>query len=92
MHKVLFVPSKSLFPESCVSSGGSMVGLMVTSSKRAWATPTLRAPVPASDHCQLVPLQETLKHSSVSVCVGSLGPGGHEVGLSPLSISGKNGV
>ena len=26
--------SKSLFPQSCVSSGGSMVGLMVTSSKR----------------------------------------------------------
>ena len=24
--KVLFVPSKSLFPQSCVSSGGSMVG------------------------------------------------------------------
>ena len=32
-HKVLFVPSKSLFPQSCVSSGGSMVGLMVTSSR-----------------------------------------------------------
>ena len=31
-HKVLFVPSKSLFPQSCVSSGGSMAGLMVTSS------------------------------------------------------------
>ena len=31
-HKVLFVPSKSLFSQSCVSSGGSMVGLMVTSS------------------------------------------------------------
>ena len=29
-HKVLFEPSKSLFPESCVSSGGSIVGLMVT--------------------------------------------------------------
>ena len=28
-HKVLFVPSKSLFPQSCVSSGGSMVGLTV---------------------------------------------------------------
>ena len=27
-HKVLFVPTKSLFPQSCVSSGGSMVGLM----------------------------------------------------------------
>ena len=25
-HKVLFVPSKSLFPQSFVSSGGSMVG------------------------------------------------------------------
>ena len=25
-HQVLFVPSKSLFPQSCVSSGGSMVG------------------------------------------------------------------
>ena len=26
VHKVLFVPSKSLFPQSCVSSGGSLVG------------------------------------------------------------------
>ena len=25
-HKFLFVPSKSLFPQSCVSSGGPMVG------------------------------------------------------------------
>ena len=32
VHKVLFVPSNSLFPQCCVSSGGSMVGLMVTSS------------------------------------------------------------
>ena len=30
VHKVLFVPSKSLFPQSCVSSNSSMVGLMVT--------------------------------------------------------------
>ena len=30
-HKLLFVPSKSLFPQSCVSSGGSMVGLTATS-------------------------------------------------------------
>ena len=46
-HKVLFVPSKSLFPQSCVSSGSSMVGLMATSSKKAYATPrsaALRAP------------------------------------------------
>ena len=39
VHKVLFVPSKSLFPQSCVSSGGPMVGLMATSSKRAYAIP-----------------------------------------------------
>ena len=34
-HKVLFVSSKSLFPQSCVSSGSSMVGLIAPSSKRA---------------------------------------------------------
>ena len=43
-HKVLFVPSKSLFTQSCVSSDGSLVGLMATSSKRAYAIP--RSPVP----------------------------------------------
>ena len=37
VHKVLFVPSKSLFPQSCVSSGSSMEGLMTTSSRRAYA-------------------------------------------------------
>ena len=53
-HKLLFVPSKSLFPQSCVSSRGSMVGLMVTSSKRAYAIPRStapRAPAPAAVHC-----------------------------------------
>ena len=52
--KVLSVPSKSLFLQYCVCSGGSMVGLMVTSSKRAysisWSTAP-RAPAPASVHC-----------------------------------------
>ena len=43
-HKLLFVPPKNLFPQSCVSSGGSLVGLMVTSSKRAYATPRSTAP------------------------------------------------
>ena len=50
-HRVLFVPSKSLFPQSCVSSGHSIVGLMATSCKMTYAIPTPRAPVPASDHC-----------------------------------------
>ena len=53
-HKVLFVPSKSLFPQSYVSSGSSMVGLMVTFSKKAYAIPRStahRAPAPAAGHC-----------------------------------------
>ena len=53
-HKVLFVPSKSLFPQSCVSSDGSMVGLMVTSSKGAYAIPRStgsRAPAPTAVYC-----------------------------------------
>ena len=88
-HKVLFVPSKSLL-QSCVSSGDSIVVLMATSSKRAYAIPRSalpRAPAPVVVHCWPVPLQETLKHSSVSVSVGSLGRGVHKVFLSPLSIS-----
>ena len=44
VHKVLFVPSKSQFPQSCVSSGGSVVGLMEIASKRAYAIPRSTAP------------------------------------------------
>ena len=51
VHKVLFVPSKSLFPQSCVSSGGSVVGLMATSSKRAYV-------IPRSLHQEPLPLQQ----------------------------------
>ena len=36
--------SKSLFPWSCVSPGGSLVGLMVTSSKTAYAISRSAAP------------------------------------------------
>ena len=50
-HKVLFVPSKSLFPQSCVSSGSSVLGLMAISSKRAYATPRL--------HPEPLPLQQS---------------------------------
>ena len=50
----LFVPSKSLFPQSCVSSGGSMVGLIAISTKRAYTiseSAAPRAPVPVVVHC-----------------------------------------
>ena len=69
-HKVLFLLSKSLFPQSCVSSGSSMLGLMATSSKRAyvmlWSAKS-RVPAPVAGHCWPISLQETLKHSSASV-------------------------
>ena len=41
-------------PQSCVSSGRSMVGLMATSSKRAYAIPKSaapRAPASVAGHC-----------------------------------------
>ena len=53
VHKVLFVPFKSLFRQSYVSSGISVVGLIVTSSKRAYAIPRSaapRAPAPVAGH------------------------------------------
>ena len=74
--------SKSLFPWSCVSPGGSLVGLMVTSSKTAYAIPRStapRAPSPRAVHCLPVSPQETLTHSSVSVSVASLAPSEHKV-------------
>ena len=54
VQKLLFVPLKSLFPQSCLSSGGSMVGLMATSSKKAYAIPRSvapRAPASVASHC-----------------------------------------
>ena len=45
---------QGLFSQSCVSSGGSMVGLMATSSKRAYAIPRSagpRAPVLVAVYC-----------------------------------------
>ena len=54
-----FCPPRVCFPSPVLSSGGSMVGLMVTSSKRAYAirrSAAPRAPAPAAGT-----LQETLK-------------------------------
>ena len=64
-HKFLFVPSESLFPQSHTSSGGSMVGLMVISSKRAYAIPrsaTPRSPAPEAVHCWPIPHR---RHSNI---------------------------
>ena len=70
-------------------------GVNGTSSKRAYAifkSAVSRALGPVAVYCWPVPPQEMLKHSSVSVSVGSIGPGAQEVCLSPLSISGRRRV
>ena len=70
-HKVLFVPSKILFPRCCLGYGSFMVGLMATFSKRAYAIPrsaASRTPATAAGHCRTIPPQETLKHSSGYLC------------------------
>ena len=57
--------------QSCVSSRGSVVGLMATSPNRAYAIPKSaapRAPSPSAVHCWPIPLQETLKHFLLSLC------------------------
>ena len=72
-HSVLFLcPPRVCFP-STLSSGSSMVGLMMTTSKKAYATPRSavpRAPVPAAGHCWPVPLPETSTQRQVwfSLC------------------------
>ena len=50
-----------------------------------------QSPCPEAGHCWPLPPQETFKHSSGSVSVGSLGPGVYKVCLSTPSISGVYG-
>ena len=81
--------------QSCVSSGSSVVGLMRPPARGLMPYPSLLHPEPLplwQSSADLVPPQERLKHSFVPVSVGSLGPGVHKVCLSPLSVSGRNGV
>ena len=69
--------------------GGFIVGLMATSSKRAYFTYCVTqvsapiAPAPMAGHCWPIRLQETLKGRSGSVSGGSLGPGAHKVLFEP---------
>ena len=72
------MPSKSLLPQSCESFGGSIVGLMVTSSKRAYAI-TQVCCIQSSCPCgrPLLTHTSTLKGRSGLVSVGS--PAVHKV-------------
>ena len=94
-HKVLFVPSKSLFPQYCVSS---VVGL-----RRP--PPRGLMPYPGLLHLEPLPLQQSTadpylcrRHSNTVLSQSLWGlwvlgrGGGHKVCLSPLSVSGEDGV
>ena len=88
--------------QSCVSSGSSMVGLMATSSKRAYAIPKYAVPSHTHVWCTLSvypcgnPLLNHISTGNTQTVqpqsLWSLGPGAHKVCLSPLSSSGRNGV
>ena len=86
-YKVLFVPSKGLFPQSFLSSFSSMVRLMATSSKRAYAIPRSAAPQSLCScgrpllTCTSTWDTQTFKGRSGSVCVAS--PGTQNVFFEP---------
>ena len=72
--KLLFVPSKSLFPQSCVISDGSMAELMVTSSKRAYAIPRFNAPRAPAPACPIPDLYLFRRHSKTVLSQPLQGP------------------
>ena len=77
--------------QSCVSSDGSLLGLMMTSYKTAYAIPRStapRAPAPAQSTAGL----DLHRRCSDTVLSQSLGPGVYKVCLSPPSVSGEYGV
>ena len=78
--------------QSCVSSGSWVNGDLLQESLCHTQVCCTGAAAPAAVHCRPVPLQETLKHSSVSVSLESVFPCVEKVCLSTLSISGGNGV
>ena len=94
VHKVLLCSPRIYFPVQCKfwQLYGGLNGNLLQEGLCHTQVCCTQSPVPMADHCQLVPPQKTLKHSSISVSVGSLGPGVHKVCLSPLSVSGRNRV
>ena len=92
VHKVLLCPPRVYFPVQCKfwQLYGRVNGDLLQES--LCHTQICCTQSPAADHRWPIPPQEMLQHSSVSVSVGSLGPGAHKVCLNPLSISGRNGV
>ena len=85
VHTVLFLPSKRLYLQSCVSSGGSMVGLMATSSKRAYGIPRSTAP----SHTQVCCTQSSCPCNSSLLTHKSTGDAQMQFCLSLCGVSGS---
>ena len=88
VYKMLFVPSKILFPQSCVSSGGGVTGNLLpevlchtqvccTQSPGPCSRPLLTSTFAGGTHTQF---WFSLR--------GVSGPDVHKICLSPLSMSG----
>ena len=76
--------SRAVFPPHCLAWGQTMVGIMVTSFTRIYAsTVAFSTPDLAAGHCQQTPLPETPGHSQASLLWGHwsflLCPGAHKV-------------
>ena len=92
-HKVLFVPSMSLFPQPCVSSGVSMVELLVTSPRGLMPYPGLQNPEPLQLWQAIDDPYLCRRHSKASLAQSLWGLLVHtRFCLSPQSISGGYGV
>ena len=93
-HKVLFVPSKALFPQLYVSSAGCMLGLMATSSKWAYATfRSTEARAPALQQSAAYPYFRRRHSNTVLSHLCGISGSWFAQGLfEPLSFSGGYGV
>ena len=91
VHKVLLCPPRVYFPVLCKfwQLCGGVNGDLLQEGLCHTQVCCTQSPVPATEHYQPIPPQETLKHNSVSVSVGSWVL---RICLSPLSISGRNGI
>ena len=89
-HKILFVPSRVCFPVLCKSwclyfgikhnfFQEDLCHTQVYCTQSPWL---------AAGHCWPKPSQETLKHGSSSVSVGSPGPGAHKICALWASLAG----
>ena len=87
-------PSRIYFPVLCKFGQlcGEVNGNLLQEGLCHTQVCCTQSPCPCSSPLLTCTSQETLTHSSVSVSLGSVGPCVDKVCLSPLSISGGNGI